>query len=142
MTEIDFYVLDGTPPPDAQLFACRLLETVVRRGAKVHVHVADEAAAHALDECLWSFSAGSFVPHRLVGSAGRAPVWIGWQPPAQPGEVLLTLTDEVPHFFSGFRRVLELVPADEPGRARARERYRFYRERGYRLRQHKLGGGA
>lgn len=142
MTEIDFYVLDGTPPPDAQLFACRLLETVVRRGAEVHVHVADEAAAHALDERLWSFSAGSFVPHRLIGSTGRAPVWIGWQPPAQPGEVLLTLTDEVPHFFSGFRRVLELVPADAAGRARARERYRFYRERGYPLRQHKLGGGA
>lgn len=142
MTEIDFYVLDGDPPPDAQLFACRLLETVVRRGAQVHVHVADEAAAHALDERLWSFSAGSFVPHRLVGSAGRAPVWIGWQPPAQPGEVLLTLTDEVPHFFSGFRRVLELVPADAAGRAQARERYRFYRERGYPLRQHKLAGAA
>jgi DNA polymerase-3 subunit chi len=69
-------------------------------------------------------------------------VWIGWQPPAQPGEVLLTLTDEVPHFFSGFRRVLELVPAEEPARERARARYRFYRERGYRLRQHKLGGAA
>ncbi len=142
MAEIDFYVLDGAPPPDAALFTCRLLETVVRRGADVHVHVADEATARALDERLWSFSAGSFVPHRLVGSAGRAPVWIGWQPPAQPGEVLLTLTDEVPYFFSGFRRVLELVPAEEPARERARARYRFYRERGYKLRQHTLGGSA
>jgi DNA polymerase-3 subunit chi len=48
----------------------------------------------------------------------------------------------VPHFFSGFRRVLELVPAKEPARERARARYRFYRERGYKLRQHTLGGAA
>lgn len=142
MAEIDFYVLEGATAPDPRVFACRLIETVFRRGAEVHVHVADEAAARALDERLWSFMPGSFVPHRLVGSAGRAPVWIGWQPPEQPGEVLLTLTDEVPHFFSGFRRVLELVPADPSGRERARERYRFYRERGYPLRQHTLGGGT
>lgn len=142
MAEVDFYVLAGDRSPDPQQFVCRLLDTVHRRGGEVHVHVADEAAAHALDARLWSFNAGSFVPHRLVGATGRAPVWIGWQPPAQPGEVLLNLSDEVPHFFSGFRRVLELVPSDPPGRERARTRYRFYRERGYPLRQHTLGGGA
>ncbi len=142
MAEVDFYVLDGASPPDSQQFVCRLLDTVHRRGLAVHVHVADESAARALDERLWSFNAGSFLPHRVMGTAGRAPVWIGWQPPEQPGEVLLNLTDEVPHFFSGFRRVLELVPADPPGRARARVRYRFYRERGYPLRQHTLGGGV
>lgn len=142
MAEIDFYVLQGAPPPDPQQFACRLLDTVYRRGLEVHVHVADEAAARALDERLWSFDAGAFLPHRVVGTAGRAPVWIGWQPPVQPGEVLLNLAGEVPHFFSGFRRVLELVPADPTGRERARQRYRFYRERGYPLRQHTLGGSA
>jgi DNA polymerase-3 subunit chi len=132
MAEIDFYVLDGSPPPEPQQFVCRLLDTVCRRGAEVHVHVADEAAAHRLDEQLWTFAPGAFVPHRLAGSAGRAPVWIDWRAPQRPGEVLLTLTDEVP----------ELVPGDPAGRTAARARYRFYRERGYPLRQHRLGGGA
>ncbi len=142
MAEIDFYVLEGSPPPDPRQFVCRLVDTVYRRGAEVHVHVADEAAARRLDEQLWTYAPGAFVPHRVAGSAGRAPVWIDWRAPQQPGEVLLTLTDEVPHFFSGFRRVLELVPGDPAGRTAARARYRFYRERGYRLRQHRLGGGA
>lgn len=142
MAEIDFYVLDGSPPPEPQQFVCRLLDTVYRRGAEVHVHVSDEAAARRLDEQLWTYAPGAFVPHRLAGSVGRAPVWIDWRAPQRPGEVLLTLTDEVPHFFSGFRRVLELVPGDPAGRTAARARYRFYRERGYPLRQHRLGGGA
>lgn len=142
MAEVDFYVLQGEAAPEPQQFACRLLDTVYRRGLEVHVHVSGPQAARDLDDRLWSFSAGAFVPHRVVGSAGRAPVWIGWEAPAQPGEVLLNLSEEVPLFFSGFRRVLELVPAHGDGLRRARERYRFYRERGYPLRQHKLGGGA
>ena len=36
MAEIDFYVLEGSPPPDPRQFVCRLVDTVYRRGAEVH----------------------------------------------------------------------------------------------------------
>ena len=50
------------------------------------------------------------------------------------------LRDAPPPFFSRFARLAEIVPADAA--AAGRERYRFYRERGYELRAHNLAGKA
>jgi DNA polymerase-3 subunit chi len=52
--------------------------------------------------------------------------------------VLINLHDAPPPFFSRFERLAEVVGADEAGAAAARERFRFYRERGYELRTHNL----
>ena len=53
-------------------------------------------------------------------------------------QVLINLTDTVPMFFSRFERVTEIVPANEKSRHQARERYKFYQQRGYELETHKL----
>ena len=66
---------------------------------------------------------------------------IGWQPPPESEhDVLINLAPEVPNFFSRFARLAE--PLDqEPGiREAGRERYRFYRDRGYPLESHQIGG--
>ena len=55
-----------------------------------------------------------------------------------PAAVLINLHDAAPPFFSRFERLAEIVGADEAGTAAARERFRFYRERGYELRTHNL----
>jgi DNA polymerase III subunit chi len=44
----------------------------------------------------------------------------------------------VPPWFGRFNRVAEPVGADEAARAAARERYRYYQDRGYTLNTHKL----
>jgi DNA polymerase-3 subunit chi len=53
-----------------------------------------------------------------------------------PAEVLVNLHPEPPPFFSRFERLAEIVAADDDALAAGRARYRFYRERGYELRQH------
>jgi DNA polymerase-3 subunit chi len=53
-------------------------------------------------------------------------------------EVLLNLRPEWPPFFSRFQRLIEIVSLDERDRVDARERFRFYRERGYEIRTHDL----
>ena len=50
--------------------------------------------------------------------------------------MLLNLHAEPPPFFSRFERLAELVASDERNVAAGRARFRFYRERGYELRQH------
>jgi len=52
--------------------------------------------------------------------------------------VLLNLRPEWPPFFSRFQRLIEIVSLDEQDRADARERFRFYRDRGYEIRTHDL----
>ena len=59
-----------------------------------------------------------------------------------PAAVLVNLAPVPPPFFSRFERLAEIAPRDEAGAAAARDRFRFYRERGYDMRTHNLGDRA
>ena len=64
MTKVDFYLL-GEGADSRERIACRLAEKAWRLGNRVYVLAPDQAAAQALDELLWTFSQGSFVPHAV-----------------------------------------------------------------------------
>ncbi len=68
------------------------------------------------------------------------PVMIGHdqQPPEETWDVMVNLAILVPEFFSRYQRVVEVVDGNEQRRSQGRERFRFYRERGYELRTHNL----
>lgn len=142
MTRIDFYILAATGENERLGFACRLAEKIYRSKAKLHIHTADPATQGRVDELLWTFRAGSFLPHRVAdGSPDGAPIVIGFSEPKASGpdwQVLMNLTSSVPDFFSRFERVAEVVDNSEDARAQGRERYRFYQTRGYPLTTHKL----
>ncbi len=48
-------------------------------------------------------------------------------------DVLLNLRAIGPPFFGRFQRLIEIVSRDDDRPARARERFRFYRDRGYQI---------
>lgn len=141
MTEISFYIVENTGADAAERLACRLAEKAHGQGRRLYLHVADEAAGVRLDALLWTFRQGSFVPHCLgavwQGEDDPTPVVIGHDD-TPPGfdDVLINLADTVPPFFSRFQRTLEIVtPAT---RDAARQRYKFYQDRGYTLETHKI----
>jgi DNA polymerase-3 subunit chi len=141
MTRVDFYVVDE-PGQDALLqVACRLAEKAHAAGHRVFIYAEDAALRQRLDELLWTFRQGSFVPHGLLenldGADDPTPVVIGGEaPPAGADDVIVNLGQRIPDFFSRFERCLELVPAQD--RDQARERYRFYQSRGYPLAKHDI----
>jgi DNA polymerase-3 subunit chi len=49
---------------------------------------------------------------------------------------MVNLGPETPAHFSRFDRLVEIVSADETDRAAGRERWKFYRERGYPMHRH------
>lgn len=144
MTRIDFYVLKSGPAGAAQMTACKLAEKAYQLGHRIYIHTGDADDARAVDELLWTFRAGSFIPHRLCETdEDFAPVLIGHgEPPEIRPDLLINLAGEStpPMFFSRFERVAEIVEPEEPQRGRARERFRFYRERGYELATHDIKG--
>lgn len=140
MTRVDFYLLpeDG----NAVAVACRLCEKAVAGGAQVYVR-ADAAMADEVDGALWSFRQGGFVSHeRFSGAPVEAPapaVLIGvLAPPESYRTVMLNLGHDVPTWFSSCERVLEIVACDAASKTLSRERYRFYKDRGYELKTHDL----
>ena len=141
MPQIDFYVLTNRLPNGRLMLACRLAEKAFLRGHRVYIHAPSKIQAIQLDELLWTFRAGSFVPHSLHGSNQDAavPILIGYQEDIpNEDDVLINLSSTIPTFFEQFQRIVELVGEEQEQRAQARERYRFYRDRGHHPATHKL----
>lgn len=143
MTRVDFYILPEGARDSAVMTACKLCDKAAASGGRVYVHVPDEALADDLDGALWSFRQGGFIAHdRYYGVPIEAPqpmVLLGaGEPPATHQGVLINLGTDVPLYFSRFERVLEIVSGNAAQRAKSRERYKFYRDRGYELVTHNL----
>lgn len=137
MTQVDFYILAAG---DCARFACRLTEKAFRAGYRVHINSATSEQAEQLDNLLWSFRPGSFIPHRRCGLGDdEVPVLIGCgSEPETETDLLINLAGETPPFFSRFQRLAEIVDPDPQCRELGRQRYRFYQERGYPLAHHRI----
>ncbi len=139
MTRVDFYILpeQGGAADSAVMTACKLCDKAVNAGLHVYAHVPDTSLATNFDGALWSFRQGSFIAHEHdTGklSDPLPPVLIGaTEPPDTHLQILLNLGLEVPECFSRFDRVLEIVAGDSLARSKSRERFKFYRDRGYEL---------
>lgn len=141
MARVDFYLLAAAGEASRQLFACRLAEKAYRLKLTVHIQAADSEHARQLDDLLWTFRDGSFVPHELVRGevpAGTAPVTIGSSDQDAAADLLINLTDELPAGLNSFPRVAEIVTSDEHCRQSSRKRYADYRSRGHNLQTHEL----
>jgi DNA polymerase-3 subunit chi len=139
VTTIDFY----TSVADPLRFVAKLVTNAYRSHGCVRVLTSDPDATTALDRLLWSEPQQSFLPHCRLASpiASETPVLVDHVlEHAGPAEVLVNLHRDPPPFFSRFERLAEVVGADEASLAAGRLRYRFYKERGYELRQHDWAG--
>lgn len=148
MTRVDFYLLDHATEGGRDAAVCKLTHKVFRLGHRIYILTDDHESAQRLDRLLWTFSAGSFIPHGLSARPADAdfPVLIGHDvPPPAFEDVLISLAPQVPECFSRFQRVAEVVHGSDDEKTLARERFRFYRDRGYALQTHHLAleaGGA
>ncbi|MEJ2361435.1 MAG: DNA polymerase III subunit chi [Gammaproteobacteria bacterium] len=141
MTRVDFYVSPNQSGQAGLQLACRIVDKAWQQQNRVYLHTASADMARQLDDLLWVFRDGAFIPHCQSQDqhVAETPIVIGYDnPPAMPPEVLINLHDEVPGFFSRYERVIEIVAGDDASRARARQRFKFYRERGYPLETHEL----
>lgn len=134
MTRIDFHF-----NAEHRLhYACRVTRKARAAGKRLVVLARDSDRLAQFDTALWTFSALDFLPHVYVDSelAVSTPVLLtldGARAPAS--DVLLTLDDETPPdfdvLFSRYERVIEVVSRNDEDRARARVRFKTYRDHGF-----------
>ena len=108
----------------------------------MHIHVGSRDDAQRLDELLWTFRDGSFVPHDLVGKSAsdrQSPVTIGYETDQhEQKDLLINLCDEIPPFIEAFPRVAELVTSDDECKQLSRKRFAEYRDLGHTLETHNV----
>jgi len=135
MTSIDFYF----NAPDRLQVACRLAGKAMKQNQRVLIYAPQPELAARIDKMLWTWPATGFVPHCAVHAplARETPVLIASGDETPEGcEILLNLDADCPPHFERFPRLLEVT--DAAGREAGRSRYRFYKERGYRIANHDL----
>jgi DNA polymerase III subunit chi len=138
MARIDFYVLDASGPAARNHFACRLAEKAYKSENSVYIQVPDADTARQLDDLLWTFRDGSFVPHEILGpAAAESPVLIGTAADTR-ADLLINLTADVAGNTDAFPRVAEIVTSDDESKSRSRAHFASYRDAGHTLQTHKL----
>lgn len=141
MTEITFYVLATASTQDRWWFACKLIEKVYRNGHACYVLTDTEEEAHILDDLLWTFRPGSFIPHQFYD--GSLPdqeqvIPIGTAQPPEQYKSIVNLSSQCPQQWERVDRVLEILDASETSKAAGRDRYRQYQQAGTDITIHKL----
>ena len=147
MTKIDFYILTADSHRNVQQLCCQLTEKAYLHKNFIYIHSQSIEQANDLDEFLWKYKADSFLPHInlsqnqiedfdypiLINVADTTP--INYNLENHP-EFLINLSHSIPDFFSQFHRLAEVVDKDEASTQAARERFRFYKDRGYNISTH------
>ena len=132
MTKVDFY----TGSPDKLRTACQLSHKAMQNGVRTVISVPDAATTDALDKLLWHYPATAFIPHCRSDAeeAEQMPVVLNLGGEKFPHhDLLISLHTECVPFFSRFERVIEIISNDAEDSRMGRERFKFYRDRGYEL---------
>ena len=141
MAEVSFYILPSESAQERYEFACKLIEKAYRSGCFCYVLTDSIEQSRQLDDLLWTFRPGSFIPHQIY--TGEPPgiekvILIGsldarehWQ------KILFNLSSRHPGIGPQTERILEILDNSEASKAAGRERYRHYQQSGMTITTHK-----
>jgi DNA polymerase-3 subunit chi len=113
-------------------------------GRQVVVYVPAGERSEQLDRLLWAHQATGFTPHCRARDklATETPIVLASELDTPPHDgCLLNLSDDIPPGFSRFQHLIEIISVEDEDRIPGRERFRFYRERGYPLENCDISGG-
>lgn len=141
MTQIDFYFNAS----DKLRLAVKLGAKSLGQSARMFVFTPNATVTRELEHLFWTCQQTSFIPHCRSRNplAGESPIIVDHE----AGEwvhddILLNLSTEQPLFFARFQRLIEIVGNDEADKASGRSRFKFYRDRGYEIRNFDMAGKA
>lgn len=139
---VDFYVLEDAASAARLRLACKLAEKAYMASQSVLVWTTDTAELCALDELLWVFNDGSFVPHEMLpptGALGAAPVLLSsGVPPAADVDIIINLDVGLPSCLPRTQRVAEIIDGDDARRRAGRARFKAYRDLGVQPASHNI----
>ncbi|MFK8028254.1 MAG: DNA polymerase III subunit chi [Gammaproteobacteria bacterium] len=131
MPQIDFYIIDDNAADAWLRYACRLVEKAYTLGMHVHIHTPNEQLTMQMDELLWVFRDRSFIPHQQACTENElCAVTLNHDQLPPQRELLVNLTPDAPDFYHQFERVIEVVGTDNNMKQAARDRFRFYKDKG------------
>ena len=145
LTRIDFYY----DVEDILSFASRMArklyyEKIVSAKQPLVIRCKDQSHCEEVSYSIQNFSKKDFLPCAqfsdksallfpiILSTVSEIPLW------ADDIIVLLNLDTKIEMTFSSYCRVIEIVDQTELNRQKGRERYKYYKERGYEIFGHRV----
>jgi DNA polymerase-3 subunit chi len=148
MPEVSFYLLPSRSQQERYLFACKLIEKAYRSGHFCYVLTDSAEQSEIMDNLLWTFRAGSFIPHeRYTNDTASLPraewernvILIGTQKaPENWQKTVINLSSQCPQDLEQIERILEILDDSEETKEAGRQRYRQYQLLGLAIATHKI----
>ena len=143
MPRVDFYILDSPNLGSIHQFACRLAEKAWLLGHRVFIQTENEAQSQLMDDLLWTYRDGSFVPHSqqhvATSDEETHEVVIGQEVDLTHGpHLLINLAEKSVENSLTVARIAEIVSADPKRKNSGRFRFKEYQDRGYDLQHHDI----
>ena len=146
MTRVDFYYNVS----DQLIFAYRIVRKVfydskVKVDMPLIVKCCNEYQLNTFDDLLYSFSHNDFIPHvkDLDKLQSKTPIILVKEPWCLSKKIypsiFLNLGLNIDNYFSAFDRVIEIISNNEKDKKIGREKYSFYKTRGYKIFNHDIG---
>lgn len=133
MTRIDFH----SNVSNKLNYACRLAYKAYTAQSQVIILTPDEQVLEMLNKALWTMTELDFIPHARADDpiAAHTPILLAnkEQKDFPHHQILINLSNESMTEFAQFERVIEIVSKEEQDIVAGRERYKFYKQRGYPL---------
>ncbi len=142
MVEVSFYLIASESLQERYLYACKLIEKAYRSGHFCYVLTDTTQQSQFLDDLLWTFRAGSFIPHQLY--TGEIPdfkkvILIGsLDAPEHWQKTIINLSAQCPANFEKLERLVEILDNSEETKELGRNRYRHYQQAGIAITTHKI----
>jgi DNA polymerase-3 subunit chi len=140
--EVSFYILTSLSQQDRIIFACKLIEKIYRKKQFCYVHTESQQLSQQLDNQLWTFRAGSFIPHQILENETpdfENTILIGTQSaPRKWQKTIVNLSSEIPDNLTHIDRILEILDNNEDIKQAGRYRYRQYQQTGLNITTYKI----
>lgn len=137
---VDFYLLEKPSDNSVLRLTCKVVEKAWETGYRVVLLARDQTQCERLDDLLWTFSQGSFIPHALQHDDPDAPVILTHSPPTTPDHIAAVVSLHPQPLEEKFHslRIADIIGAGEAEKHEARLRYRYYRQCGIEPRTHRI----
>ncbi len=147
MTRIEFYFNVA----DKHELIENLVHLALAKRRQISILTSDEQASAGVSAYLWQNKPSSFLPNMQINTknmndeepnkaqlnlinAAVTPVVISSHAKALlQDDLLVNLTSNEPNFFSRFTQLIEIIGLDVDDKSAGRQRYKFYRDRGYEI---------
>ncbi|MGB1254305.1 MAG: DNA polymerase III subunit chi [Thiolinea sp.] len=140
MTRVSFYVGKSQSLQARLRLACKLVEKAHMQALNTYIHLDSWTTCQQLDELIWTYSDLSFIPHNIAPAIeDGVRVQLGYDfEPMENCDFLINLSNDIPEFFPRFARLAEILDQESDVLHAGRQRYKFYRDRGYNMDYHQL----